>query len=146
MSTKVKKLYEDAIIPTKGSASAAGWDLYAHLPSNTTMEIKPHETVKIGTGVAVSLPDHTFGAIAARSGLATKQGLAPANKLGIVDEDYRGEIIVALHNHSNETRYVENEDRIAQLIIIPYIPVNLEIVDELEQTNRGDGGFGSSGE
>lgn len=142
---KIKKIYNDAVTPTRGSASAAGWDLYAHLPSNTTMEIKPHETVKIGTGIAISLPDHTFGAIAARSGLATKQGLAPANKLGIVDEDYRGEIIVALHNHSDETRYIENEDRIAQLIVIPYIPVNLEIVDDLEQTDRGDGGFGSTG-
>lgn len=142
---KIKKLYNDVIIPTRGSAFAAGWDLYAHLPSNTTMEIKPHETIKIGTGIAISLPDHTFGAVAARSGLATKQGLAPANKLGIVDEDYRGEIIVALHNHSDETRYVENGDRIAQLIVIPYIPVNIEIVDNLEDTDRGNGGFGSTG-
>lgn len=145
MIVNIKKLNPNAIIPTRGSAFAAGYDLYAHLPSNTTIEIKPHETVKIGTGIAISLPDHTFGAIAARSGLATKQGLAPANKLGIIDEDYRGEIIVALHNHSNETRYIENGDRIAQLIVIPYIPVNLEIVDELEQTDRGDGGFGSTG-
>lgn len=142
---KIKKLYEDSILPTRGSAEAAGYDLYARLRENETLQIPPHTTGKIGTGIAIECPKNHFAGIFARSGLATKQGLAPANKVGVVDSDYRGEIIVALHNDSEEIRYVENGDRIAQLIIIPYTSVELEIVDTLDETERGEGGFGSTG-
>ena len=145
MEIRVKKLYEDALLPTKGSVLAAGWDLYAHLRENEMLIIKPHETVKIGTGIAVAAPHGYFGGIAARSGLATKQDLAPANKFGIVDEDYRGEVIVALHNHGDIERGIRNGDRIAQLIFIPYAVGELIETESLEDTERGEGGFGSSG-
>ena len=138
----VKKLDDAAILPSKGSKYAAGLDLYA-IKDYT---IKPGETVMIGTGLAMAPPNGTFIAIAARSGLATKQGLAPANKLGIVDEDYRGEVKVALYNHSSETRTVKAGDRIAQAIVIPYFGIDfITEVDELPETERGDGGFGSTG-
>lgn len=143
MNIKVKKLNDKAILPTKGSDYAAGMDLYACI--ETPIEIQPHETVKIGTGLAFELPHGYFGAVCARSGLATKQGLAPANKVGICDEDYTGEYIVALHNHSNVPQTVAPNERIAQLIIMPYLAVNLTEVDELTETKRGDGGFGSTG-
>ena len=118
-------------------------DLYACIYNDIT--INPGETVKIGTGITLELPKNTFGAIFARSGLATKQGLAPANKVGVCDEDYRGEYIVPLHNHSNVPVTVKHGDRIAQLVIMPYIPVELEEVESLSDTERGSGGFGSSG-
>ena len=137
-------LREDAITPTRGSAAAAGYDLYIPSTEETTM-IKPHGTVKIGTGIAIALPDNTFGAIFARSGLATKQGLRPANCVGVVDSDYRGEIIVAIHNDSDEVRFVEGGDRIAQLVVMPYIPITLEEKTSLDETERGEGGFGSTG-
>lgn len=141
---KIVKRFEDSIIPTRGSASAAGLDLYAHDQAT----IKPGETVKIDTGISIELPAGTFGAIFARSGLATKQGLRPANCVGVVDADYRGPVIVALHNDSNETREIAKGDRIAQLVIIPYCIVGFEITDKVEDmsdTERGDGGFGSTG-
>lgn len=140
---QIKKLNQHAIVPTNGSEKAAGHDLYACLEN--AVEISEGETVKIGTGVAVAIPDGFFGAIYARSGLATKSGLRPANCVGVVDSDYRGEIIVALHNDSNEVRYVENGDRIAQLVVTPYLPIDLYEVDELDETARGTGGFGSTG-
>ena len=143
MDIKVKKLKENAIIPTKGSNYAAGMDLYACI--DTPVVIAPHETVKIGTGLSIELPDGYFGAIVARSGLSTKQGLAPANKLGVCDSDYRGEYIVPLHNHSNESQTINPMERIAQLIVIPYLSVEFEEVDELTNTERGDKGFGDSG-
>ena len=139
----IKKINEEAVTPTRGSKYAAGYDLYACI--NEKVEILPGETKLIGTGIAIQLPECTFGAIFARSGLATKQGLRPANCVGVVDSDYRGEIIVAIHNDSDEIRYIENGDRIAQLIIIPYLSVELEKVKELTETERGDGGFGSTG-
>ncbi|MCD8210162.1 MAG: dUTP diphosphatase [Prevotella sp.] len=139
----IKYLNTLATLPTKGSEYAAGCDLYAALDQTT--EIQPHQTVKIGTGIAVSLPENTFGAIFARSGLATKQGLRPANCCGIVDADYRGELVVALHNDSNEIRKVNPGDRIAQLIVIPFVPIEFSVVDELDDTVRGTGGFGSTG-
>lgn len=142
---KIKKLYNDTTLPTRGSAEAAGYDLYARLRENETLQILPHETVKVGTGIAIACPNGYFGGIFARSGLATKQGLRPANCVGVVDSDYRGEIIVALHNDSNETRYIENGDRIAQLVIMPYLSVELEEIETLNETERGDGGFGSTG-
>ena len=140
---KVKKLNKNAIIPTRGSAEAAGMDLYACTTGSTI--IMPHETVMIGTGLAIELPKNTFGAIVARSGLASKQGLAPANKIGIADSDYRGEYKVALHNHSNEPQTIGSMERIAQLIVMPYIPFEFEEVDELSDTERGGNGFGSTG-
>lgn len=141
MEIKIKRLYEDSIIPTRGSEYAAGYDLYAHEGAT----IKPHETAKIGTGVAIQPPKDTFGAVFARSGLATKQGLRPANCVGVCDYDYTGEYIVALHNDSNEERTVEAGERIGQVVFIPYINVSFVEVDELEETERGDGGFGSTG-
>lgn len=142
MEIKIKKLYEDSIIPTRGSEYAAGYDLYAHEGAT----IKPHETAKIGTGVAIQPPKDTFGAVFARSGLAAKQGLRPANCVGVCDYDYTGEYIVALHNDSNEERVVEAGERIGQVVFIPYINVSFIEVNELEETKRGDGGFGSTGQ
>lgn len=137
------KLKEEAVVPKAGSEKAAGYDLYACI--NEPVEIAPHTTVKIGTGLSFELPDGTFGAIVARSGLATKQGLRPANCIGICDSDYRGEYIIALHNDSNEKQLVNPKDRIAQLIIMPYISVNFIETDNLSKTDRGEGGFGSTG-
>lgn len=141
MEIKIKKLYEDSRIPTRGSEYAAGYDLYAHEGAT----IKPHETAKIGTGVAIQPPKDTFGAVFARSGLAAKQGLRPANCVGVCDYDYTGEYIVALHNDSNEERTIEAGERIGQVVFIPYVNVSFVEVDELEATDRGDGGFGSTG-
>lgn len=141
MIIKIKKLSENAILPTTGSTEAAGYDLYAL----EDCSILSHETVKVGTGLAMAIPEGYFGGIYARSGLATKQGLRPANCTGVVDADYRGEIIVALHNDSVETREIKAGERIAQLIIQKFEPITYNVVDELPSTKRGDGGFGSSG-
>lgn len=141
MEIKIKKLYEDSEIPTRGSEYAAGYDLYAHEGAT----IKPHETAKIGTGVAIQPPKDTFGAVFARSGLAAKQGLRPANCVGVCDYDYTGEYIVALHNDSNEERVIEKGERIGQVVFIPYVNVTFVEVDELDATERGAGGFGSTG-
>lgn len=143
-SPKVKKVRSNAFIPTKGSKYAAGFDLYACVDKAT--EIPAHETVMIPTGISLELLPETFGGIYARSGLATKQGLAPANKVGVIDSDYRGEVIVALHNHSDKTKVVNHGDRVAQLIIQKYEVVDLIEVDTLNDTERGEGGFGSTGE
>lgn len=141
MEIKIKKLYEDSVIPTRGSEYAAGYDLYAHEGAT----IKPHETAKIGTGVAIQPPKDTFGAVFARSGLAAKQGLRPANCVGVCDYDYTGEYIVALHNDSNEEKVIEKGERIGQVVFIPYVNVTFVEVDELDATERGAGGFGSTG-
>lgn len=138
---KFKKLNENATTPTKGSEYAAGYDLY----SAGEYTIAPGETVKVGTGLAINSPPYTFGAIFARSGMATKRGLRPANCVGVIDEDYTGEIIVALHNDSDEFQNIHAGDRIAQLIFIPYIPISFVETDELKTFDRGDGGFGSTG-
>jgi len=140
---KIKKLTDTAKTPTRGSEYAAGYDLYADVKEN--VQIKPHETVKIGTGLAMEIPDGYFGAIFARSGLAAKEGLRPANCVGVCDSDYRGEYIVAIHNDSEETRTVTAGERIAQLVVMPYLPVTFDEVAELTDTNRGEGGFGSTG-
>lgn len=145
MEIKIKKLYKNSVIPTRGSEYAAGYDLYAYLGEWDAIHIKPHETAKIGTGVAIQPPKDTFGAVFARSGLATKQGLRPANCVGVCDYDYTGEYIVALHNDSNEERVIEAGERIGQVVFIPYINVSFIEVNELEETKRGDGGFGSTG-
>ena len=144
MRAKIKLLRDGAQIPTLGSDKAAGLDMYACIDS--PVEISPGETVKIGTGIAITPPAGYFGAIFARSGLATKQGLRPANCVGVCDEDYTGEYIVAIHNDSEFGRIIYNGDRIAQLVFLPYIEdISIEIVDDLESTERGAGGFGSTG-
>ena len=140
---KVKKLNDLAKLPTVGSKYAAGYDLYA--ATDCTIQINPHSTVKVGTGLAMELPEGYFGAIFARSGLATKKGLRPANCVGVCDEDYRGEYIVALHNDTDEMIEIEPGERIAQLILLPYQTMEFEVVDELSDTERGDGGFGHTG-
>ena len=142
-TVKIKKLNKNAIIPTRGSEYAAGMDLYACI--DTPIIITPHQTVKIGTGLSIELPHGYFGAIFARSGLATKQGLRPANCCGVVDEDYRGEYIVALHNDTDIPQTINSMERIAQLVVMPYLPIEFTEVDELSETERGNGGFGSTG-
>ena len=144
MEVKIKKLRENAMLPSRGSAAAAGYDLYACLDSDC-VEIAPHTTVIIGTGLAVAVPEGYFGAIFARSGLAAKENLRPANCVGVADSDYRGEYIVALHNDGEAVRTVKNGDRIAQHVIMPYLAVEFNEVDELDETARGAGGFGSTG-
>lgn len=139
----IKKLNPKAIIPTYGTAFSAGADLYACLDAPVTIE--PGCTEFIKTGLAMEVPVGYAGLVYARSGLSCKQGLAPANKVGVIDSDYRGELMVALHNHSQETRTVEPGDRIAQLVITPYLTAQFEEVDELVDTQRGAGGFGSTG-
>lgn len=145
MIVKIKKLYFDAVIPTQGSDQAAGHDLYAHGLLGECAIIQPHETRMIGTGIAMEIPNGYFGGIYPRSGLATKSGLRPANCVGVIDSDYRGEIKVAIHNDSNTPKMVNDGDRIAQLIIQPYLNVEFEETDELSDTVRGDGGFGHTG-
>ena len=142
---KIKKVRAGAITPTYGSRMAAGADLYACTDCDYKV-IPPHTTVKIGTGIAMEIPRGWWGGIYARSGLATKQGLAPANMVGVIDADYRGEIIVAIHNYSNEKRIINNGERIAQLIMHPLFQIEeFEEVEELSDTERGEGGFGSTG-
>lgn len=143
MKIKIKKLRDGAVIPTRGSAAAAGYDLYACLDKAVT--IAPHATAMIGTGLSVAVPEGYFGAVFARSGLACKQGLRPANCVGVCDSDYRGEYIVALHNDGETERVVESGERIAQLVVIPYLSVEFDEVSELDETERGSGGFGSTG-
>ncbi len=140
---EVKRLSETAKIPTRGSSEAAGYDLYADIEK--PIIISPHRTEKVGTGLAFSLPTGTFGAIFARSGLATKQGLRPANCVGVCDSDYRGEYIVAIHNDTEGHEVINPGDRIAQLILMPYCPMEFIEVEELNSTERGVGGFGSTG-
>ena len=139
----VKKLDERAILPTYGSAYAAGADLYALTDGEE--EILPQETKLIHTGLAMEIPEGYAGLIYARSGLASKRGLAPANKVGVVDADYRGEVMVALHNHSSKPQKIVNGERIAQLVVAPFLKACSEEADELSETVRGVGGFGSTG-
>ena len=145
MAIKILKTDESSIPPTKGSESAAGYDLYAHTDNGGTVEIAPGQTMKIGTGICIAIPNGFFGAVFARSGMAAESGLRPANCVGVIDSDYRGEIIVALHNDSEQTQVVNNGDRIAQLVIMPFVQASFEEVDDLDETARGDGGFGSTG-
>ena len=143
MEIKVKKLNDKATLPTRGSEYAAGYDLYAAIENNIT--VPAHSTEKIGTGLSFELPDKTFAAIFARSGLATKQGLRPANCVGVCDSDYRGEYIVAIHNDTDEDKVIEPGERIAQMILMPYIPMTFVETDELSESGRGQDGFGSTG-
>ena len=139
----IKLLNEKAILPTYGSIDAAGADLYANIDNVET--ILPNETKLIKTGVAMAIPKGLVGLVFARSGLASKRGLAPANKVGVIDADYRGEIMVALHNHSNKEQSIEPGERIAQIAFMPYVKGIFNVVDDLEETVRGTGGFGSTG-
>lgn len=139
---KIKKLDEKAIIPTYGTEYSAGADLYALLDED--LEIKPGETVMIGTGLAMAIPTGYVGLIYARSSLGSKKGLAPANKVGVIDSDYRGEIKVPLFNQSKETQIISKNERIAQIIFTPYLKVNFQETNELDDTTRGTGGFGST--
>lgn len=139
----IKKLNDKARIPTYGSEYAAGADLYAC--TDTEIVIESGKTVLVHTGLAMEIPTGLVGLIYARSGLASKKGLAPANKVGVIDSDYRGEIMVALHNHSTERQTVNDGERIAQIVFAPFYSAEFKIVDELNDTERGDGGFGSTG-
>lgn len=143
MKINFKKLSNLAKVPLHGSEYAAGYDLYA--ATDKDIEIDSHSTVKIGTGLAMELPEGTFGAIFARSGLATKQGLRPANCVAVIDADYRGEFIVPVHNDTDQPQIIKAGDRIAQLILLPYLSMDFNEVTELKDTVRGDGGFGSTG-
>lgn len=141
---KVKKLRPEAILPSYGSPSAAGADLYA-LPETEAVTFSPGETRLIPTGIAMEIPEGFAGFIYARSGIASKRGLAPANKVGVVDSDYRGEIMVALHNHSGSMQEIKKGERIAQMVIAPYLTACFEEAETLDETERGEGGFGSTG-
>lgn len=143
MKVKIKLLDERATVPTYGTEYAAGADLYNL--SGKEVKIPSHATVLIHTGISAEIPEGYCGLIFARSGLATKRGLAPANKVGVIDSDYRGEIMVALHNHTGEDATVEGGERVAQLAIVPYLKAEFECADELCETARGSGGFGSTG-
>lgn len=144
MQIKIKKVNPNAKTPTRGSDQAAGYDLYACLETEN-VTIDAHKTVKVPTGLSMAIPEGYFGAIFARSGLAAKQGLRPANCVGVIDSDYRGEFMVMLHNDTDESKTVENGDRVAQLVVMPFMPVDFEETDSLDETQRGAGGFGSTG-
>ena len=139
----IKKLDDRAIIPTYGTSFSSGADLYACMDHAVT--IAPGETYLVHTGISAAIPEGYAGLIYARSGLATKKGLAPANKVGVIDADYRGEIMVALHNHSNQPAEIENGERIAQMVITPFLTAEFVETAELDETERGAGGFGSTG-
>lgn len=139
----IKKLNPEATIPTYGTEFSAGADLYACLEEPT--RINPGETLVIKTGLAMEIPTGYAGLVYARSGLATKRGLAPANKVSVIDSDYRGELMIPLHNHSNESQIIEKNERIAQIIFTPYLQGMFHEVDRLNETDRGLGGFGSTG-
>lgn len=142
MKVRIKKLSDSAVLPTRGSSSAAGYDLYADVERE---QIAPGQTVKIPVGVAMEIPEGYFGGIFARSGLSTKEGLRPANCVGVIDSDYRGPILVPLHNDSDTVREVVQGEKIAQMVVLPYLAAEFEEVEQLEETQRGEGGFGSTG-
>ena len=143
INIEIKKLDERAIIPTYGTEFSAGADIYARL--DEPVNLAPGETVFIHTGIAIAIPEGFVGLNFARSGMASKRGLAPANKVGVIDSDYRGEVMVALHNHGNVPQTVEHGDRVAQMVFVPYYTADFLQVDELDSTVRGEGGFGSTG-
>ena len=143
MQVKIKILDENATPMTYGTEYSAGADLYNLKGENITVE--PHKTVLIHTGIAMEIPEGYVGLIFARSGLATKRGLAPANKVGVIDADYRGEIMVSIHNHSDSPATVEGGERVAQIAIVPFLKADFVVADELSDTVRGAGGFGSTG-
>ena len=143
MQVNIKKLNEKAVVPTYGSEFSAGADLYAL--SDEPITIDAGKTVLVHTGIAMEIPTGYVGLVFARSGLASKKGLAPANKVGVIDSDYRGEIMVALHNHSTQAQTIADGERIAQLVITPFLKVEYTETSDLTDTERGSGGFGSTG-
>ena len=143
MKLEIKKLSPTAKMPVYGSSAAAGADL--SYDGTASVTIPSGETVRLSTGLAMAIPEGFCGLVYARSGLATKRSLAPANKVGVIDADYRGEIMVALHNHSDSSQSIDPGERIAQLVITPFLTASFEEADELSETVRGDGGFGSTG-
>ena len=143
MKINIKKLTETAILPERGSSFAAGYDLFADVKE--VLEIQSHKTAMIPTGLAMEIPEGYFGGIFARSGLASKESLRPANCVGVVDADYRGEVKVALHNDSDELRTITPGQKVAQLVVVPFLSVEFDEVDSLSDTVRGAGGFGSTG-
>ena len=143
MKIRIKKIDHRAVVPTYGSVYSAGADLYAILDEK--LEISPHTTSFIHTGLSLEIPEGYCGLIFARSSMGAKRGLAPANKVGVIDADYRGEVMVALHNHSDVIATVEPGERVAQLAIVPFLKAEFEVADELSDTVRGVGGFGSTG-
>lgn len=146
MNIKVKRMSEKAKLPTRGSEKAAAYDVYACLPDeNALVTIMPHQTMLIGTGLRMAPPEGFYVGVYARSGLSSKEGLRPANCVGVIDEDYRGEYLVAVHNDSEVTRSVRHGDRIAQILLQKRYDMDFEEVDELDTTGRGVGGFGSTG-
>lgn len=143
MEVRIKKLRNEAVVPTYGSEFSAGADLYACEAEDIT--IAPGETRLIHTGLSFEIPEGFGGFIYARSSLGTKRGLAPANKVGVIDADYRGEVMVSLHNHSMEAQTVSPGERVAQLVIAPFLKAEFTVAEELSDTVRGTGGFGSTG-
>lgn len=140
---RIKKLNDKAVVPSYGTEFSAGADLYALLQESAVIE--PGDTLLVHTGIAMEIPEGYAGLIYARSGLATKKGLAPANKVGVIDADYRGEIMVPLHNHSKKAAAIENGERIAQIVITPFLTAEFVETESLDDTERGTGGFGSTG-
>ncbi|WP_033154052.1 dUTP diphosphatase [Pseudobutyrivibrio ruminis] len=143
MNINILRMTDSAKLPERGSVSAAGYDLFADVAEDVT--IAPHETKMIGTGLAMEIPEGYFGGIFARSGLSAKEGLRPANCVGVVDSDYRGEIKVALHNDGEQARVITPAEKIAQLVVVPFLSVDFNEVSSLSDTARGEGGFGSTG-
>lgn len=143
MNINILRMTDSAKLPERGSVSAAGYDLFADVAEDVT--IAPHETKLIGTGLAMEIPEGYFGGIFARSGLSAKEGLRPANCVGVVDSDYRGEIKVALHNDGEQARVITPAEKIAQLVVVPFLSVDFNEVSNLSDTARGEGGFGSTG-
>ena len=144
MKMNIKKLHDDAIIPTRGTNESAGYDLYAYLDEDN-ISINPGESVMIKFGISIEIPSGYFAGIFARSGMAAKRNLRPANCTAVIDSDYRGELMLPLYNDSKEVQVIENKDRVAQLVVMPYLNVEFEEVDELSTSERDQGGFGSTG-
>jgi len=143
MKIDIKILNDRAMLPTRGSEQAAGWDLYSN--NKLALYIEAHATAMVGTGLTMAIPNGYYGAVYARSGLAAKQGLRPANCVGVIDSDYRGEVLVPLHNDTNDGKTISPNERIAQLIVMPYLAVEFDEKDNLDETSRGNNGFGSTG-
>lgn len=144
MEVKIKKIYEDVLTPTRGTTSSAGYDLYAYLEEDK-VTLKPGETFMFHTGICFEIPEGYFGGVFARSGLAAKRNLRPANCVAVIDSDYRGELMVPIYNDSSTDQTLEKNERIAQIVILPYLNVDFVEVDSLADTDRGTGGFGSTG-
>lgn len=147
MQVNIMRMFDDAIVPTFGSDGAAGADLYARIDNERHMQaIYPNSTQMISTGICMEIPESYVGLVFSRSGLATKQGLSLANCVGVIDSDYRGEIKIALHNHSDSIRKVKHGERVAQIVLVPFLKPVFHEQDSLSDTTRGEGGFGSTGQ